>query len=720
MSFGIEGIYIVAPEWADDSRTLPWTCLKPWYFGLSESHYLDFGDEKDNFENAIRKNSSKNYDEITRILEKSRVKKEGLSFSDLLKVSNRWNNIKVTAIVGENGCGKSQLLTLLCQLVEIEKNKSNIYCIRTWGWFPEKNEWYIYIKFSDHKLYPILERDSFPQAITQAKRKSWYTIHNSEKQDNVWNIAHMVSWDNLIEHNKEEARIISSLWLGLQTKSKSFQDFISQIFYKSIKNQLNWTFTIEIFQNYSFEVDGYNKQLNTRLPFYDWWMDDVNGLFRILFFWCNIYTIVSKNTNLGNIFQIDSSIWGIEFEVLQKFQILAKEFVAILGKNKTPVTIDNLKYIIYDALWYFLNACKISIKEDSRVTDLQANQFNKLLYWCKIVILKLYSEHDFSDFSYSIDAMKYDIDNLNNWNLRITYWTTKEWWHIEDAINFMKNKISEDTYSWWVSNWKWNFYRNWWGSNWNWFCIDIDLQLISHSFIQQVFQFKSHNRDYYDFLTIPFEKIKIKNDRGKERSISQFSSWEISLIKRILRNIMYEILKNNQKKSYVICIDEPDLYLHIRRQKKYIDWIVDILSKVTSKQFHLILSTHSPFIVSDIPENNLLILEKGKDITKSIIEKEWNTFASTTFDIVSDYMWMSDGRDIMIGDFTKEAIDWYVKKMKELLIKKRNRENENINNQANNEYPHQWEIEKLQTDYSKIIDWIWDPILKEYLLLMHH
>lgn len=69
---------------------------------------------------------------------------------------------------------------------------------------------------------------------------------------------------------------------------------------------------------------------------------------------------------------------------------------------------------------------------------------------------------------------------------------------------------------------------------------------------------------------------------------------------------------NKDMRHFVILIDEPDLHLHLDWQRKYVQRLVDVFStlELPGATFHFILATHSPFIISDIASDNIVVLKR--------------------------------------------------------------------------------------------------------------
>jgi len=70
----------------------------------------------------------------------------------------------------------------------------------------------------------------------------------------------------------------------------------------------------------------------------------------------------------------------------------------------------------------------------------------------------------------------------------------------------------------------------------------------------------------------------------------------------------------------------------------------------------LIFITHSPFILSDIPKENVIFLEKGKQVYP--FEDNQQTFGANIHTLLSHGFFMKDG---LMGEFAKDKIDTVIK-----------------------------------------------------------
>lgn len=95
---------------------------------------------------------------------------------------------------------------------------------------------------------------------------------------------------------------------------------------------------------------------------------------------------------------------------------------------------------------------------------------------------------------------------------------------------------------------------------------------------------------------------------------------------------IWNAFRRKSKDDRLICIDEGDLYLHPKWQLEFVQKVTKVLSGLSSGNTHIIITTHSPILVSDLPGQCLSILKKDR---KRIIgtENGTQTFGANIFDI---------------------------------------------------------------------------------------
>lgn len=101
--------------------------------------------------------------------------------------------------------------------------------------------------------------------------------------------------------------------------------------------------------------------------------------------------------------------------------------------------------------------------------------------------------------------------------------------------------------------------------------------------------------------------------------------------------------------------DEMDLSWHPEWQRNMIYYAADIFKKLTkSKNTNLIFSTHSPFILSDVPKNNTIIFKNNKITGKVSVQKALKeTFGANIYELFNDSFYMTS----TIGEFAKNKIE---------------------------------------------------------------
>ncbi|MFY9142913.1 AAA family ATPase [Sulfuricurvum sp.] len=146
-----------------------------------------------------------------------------------------------------------------------------------------------------------------------------------------------------------------------------------------------------------------------------------------------------------------------------------------------------------------------------------------------------------------------------------------------------------------------------------------------------------------------------RNEKNENIYFSDLSSGEqkfILLFSKIFYVIRKVFFENTQK--FIIFLDEPDNYLHPNWQKKLLSYLIDFLSKtkiLKDKKFSIYLTSHSPFILSDIPKSNILFIDNGME-SNGVLHKQ--TFGANIHTLLSDAFFMEDG---LIGELAKEKIN---------------------------------------------------------------
>ena len=112
----------------------------------------------------------------------------------------------------------------------------------------------------------------------------------------------------------------------------------------------------------------------------------------------------------------------------------------------------------------------------------------------------------------------------------------------------------------------------------------------------------------------------------------------------------------------VFLFDEVDLSWHPEWQRKMIYYIKDIFDSIdlenSERSVNLIFTTHSPFILSDMPKNNVILLARNKDGNTVIVPNIKDTFGANIHDLFNNNFFFGDCNGFCtIGEFAKSKIE---------------------------------------------------------------
>lgn len=121
------------------------------------------------------------------------------------------------------------------------------------------------------------------------------------------------------------------------------------------------------------------------------------------------------------------------------------------------------------------------------------------------------------------------------------------------------------------------------------------------------------------------------------------------------------IRRVSQHDNVLICIDEGDLYLHPQWQQAFLSQLIDYIPLIIRKKIQLIFTTHSPFLVSDLPRENLILLRQNSEGSVEVIDHEESmqvTFGANIVDLFMGPFFLETGT---ISQFALKKIRWAIK-----------------------------------------------------------
>ncbi|WP_164091317.1 AAA family ATPase [Poseidonibacter lekithochrous] len=159
---------------------------------------------------------------------------------------------------------------------------------------------------------------------------------------------------------------------------------------------------------------------------------------------------------------------------------------------------------------------------------------------------------------------------------------------------------------------------------------------------------KYTSREYFDLFD--FDLIDVRNRRYNDLSHGE----------QVLFGLLLNIFFYSKNESKIFLLDEPELSLHPQWQKGLLNQIIKLLEQFTDNKYQLIITSHSPFLLSDLPKENAIFLEKGK---QKYPFAESQTFGANIHTLLSDGFFMNNG---LMGEFAKEKIE-EIKRFYELV-----------------------------------------------------
>lgn len=232
--------------------------------------------------------------------------------------------------------------------------------------------------------------------------------------------------------------------------------------------------------------------------------------------------------------------------------------------------------------------------------------------------------------------------------------------------NFKKKNMDDEAFDY-------TYYERWLGKEKE----DSSLEATMVLLPPPIFDYEIYLRRRGEQGDIPFYKLS----SGERQFLFMMSSiiYHVMNIKSVpTSRVAYRYLN--------IVLDEVEMCFHPEYQRTFIYNLLNAIERLhlnTYCSFNIIITTHSPFLLSDIPQSNVLYLENGEVVDKS---KMQNPFAANVNDILYQSFFLSNG---FMGEFAKQKI---IKMVNEL-------NNNKVDKQKARE----------------LVDLVGEPILKERL-----
>lgn len=106
-------------------------------------------------------------------------------------------------------------------------------------------------------------------------------------------------------------------------------------------------------------------------------------------------------------------------------------------------------------------------------------------------------------------------------------------------------------------------------------------------------------------------------------------------------------------RNICMVLDEIEICFHPEYQRTFINKFLSLIKRMKLNQtfgIDVLIATHSPFVLSDIPQGNVLYLDEGKNVTE---EKCLNTFGANVNELLCHSFFLEGG---FMGEFAKQRI----------------------------------------------------------------
>lgn len=150
--------------------------------------------------------------------------------------------------------------------------------------------------------------------------------------------------------------------------------------------------------------------------------------------------------------------------------------------------------------------------------------------------------------------------------------------------------------------------------------------------------------------------------------------------------------------NMLLMLDEVDLYMHPEWQRKFLKLLSDRLDQeYRDKKIQVIITTHSPLVLSDIPRENVVYLKRDGNKCKIVDGPDMEeSFGANIFSLLKDSFFLSK----TMGEFARTRIDKVIDDLEKLK-----------------KAPQDL---KLKKECRQLIEHIGEPIIRKKLMMMYN
>ena len=241
------------------------------------------------------------------------------------------------------------------------------------------------------------------------------------------------------------------------------------------------------------------------------------------------------------------------------------------------------------------------------------------------------------------------------------------------------------------------------------------IQLIEYhtSFLNKVDQYYGGIKEKGELIFSKRERIEgLINYEPSERSLSSGETALLNFYSRIYYYFKKQYLDINsisKKAFYVLLLDEADMGFHPKWRKSFVKSLINFLPaffKDLESEIQIIFSTHDPITLSDIPNSQIIYLNKlnGTNVILNQDDKPEKSFGANVHDLLAHSFFLEEG---FMGEFAQELITDLINYLTFNMEREESEEN--------TKHLKDWNPEKAQS----VINIIDEPLIQEKIQSLH-
>ena len=167
----------------------------------------------------------------------------------------------------------------------------------------------------------------------------------------------------------------------------------------------------------------------------------------------------------------------------------------------------------------------------------------------------------------------------------------------------------------------------------------IEIENIKNNSMKESFVVNMTNSKSDDFALL----LKCLRDNDKTLcSWLGISSGHVAYL-NLFSSIFKELYRS--RNDVILCIDEGDLYLHPQWQIEFFDKLLNVLPNLSSGKVQIVLTSHSPFLLSDLPNQSITVLSSDESCeATSGSDIEQKTFGANLYELYSNLFFLNKSR----------------------------------------------------------------------------